>query len=185
AKRAARDLLAAAVGKVLEKNIKTLRETKRDCRDRGLALGKVGIDLTCNLNISASFFEIPAANVGRIGNGRAHAERSAPPGFDSITAGHKFDFAGAEHVVDTETQLHALLAPFSDSQFLCRRSQDRQLRGRLGVELDFRVCAGTFYIIRDRHAGLKFVTRSSQHRHAWRNDKRSANERVAVSRSGG
>src|SRR5437867_5779462 len=49
AKRAARDLLAAAVGKVLEKNIKTVRETKRDCRDRGLALGKLGIDLTSNL----------------------------------------------------------------------------------------------------------------------------------------
>src|SRR5213075_2051442 len=92
AERAARDLLTAAVWKVFQKNIKTVRETKRDCRDRGFAFGELRIDLTCNLNIRASFFEIPAANIGRIGNRRTNAQRSAPAGLDTISAGHKSDF---------------------------------------------------------------------------------------------
>jgi hypothetical protein len=79
-----------------------VRETKRECRDPRFAFGELGIDLTCNLNIRVSFLEIAAANIGRIGNGWTNAERSAPARFDSISAGHKFDFTRAEHIVDVE-----------------------------------------------------------------------------------
>ncbi len=77
-----------------------------------------------------------------------------------------------------EAQFCALLAPLGDSQFLGGRAQDRQLRRRLDAKLDLRIRAGTFYIIGDRYAGLKFVAWSGQHRHARRNDKRPANECV-------
>ena len=185
AERAAGDLLTATMRKIFEKNVKTVCETQRDRCDRGFASGKLGIDFTRNLNIRVAFLEIAAAHIGRIGNRWTDAQCSAPARFDSISAGHKFDFARAEHVVDMEAQLHALLAPFGNSQFLGRRAQDRQLRGRLGAQHDLRVCAGTFNVVRHRHTGLKLVARSGQHRHAWRNDERSANERVAVGRSSG
>src|SRR5207244_9625541 len=55
AERAARDLLTAAVWKVFQKNIKTVRETKRDCRERRFALGALRIGMSWNLTISVSF----------------------------------------------------------------------------------------------------------------------------------
>ena len=185
AERTAGDLLTATMRKIFEKNVKTVCETQRDRCDRGFAFGKLGIDFTRNLNIRVAFLEIAAAHIGRIGDRRTDAQCSAPARFDSISAGHKFDFARAEHVVNMKAQLHALLAPFGNSQFLGRRAQDRQLRGRLGAQYDLRLCAGAFNVIRDRDPSLKFVARGSQHGHAWRNDKRSANERIAVGRSSG
>src|SRR4029077_6495977 len=124
AKRAAGDLLTATMREIFEKNVKTVRETQRDRCDRSFAFGEFGIDRACNLNIRVAFLEIAAANIGHIGNRWTNAQRSAPARFDSISTGYKPNFAGAEHVVDMEAQLHALFAAFGDSQFLCRRSQD-------------------------------------------------------------
>ena len=49
-----------------------MRESQRQSRNSGLALGKLGIDRPRNLNVHVSFFEITAANIGRVGNGRAN-----------------------------------------------------------------------------------------------------------------
>src|SRR5439155_292236 len=150
-------LLAAAVGKILEKSVKTVRQTQRDGCNRSFAFGELGIDLTRNRNVRVSFFEIPAANIGCIRNGWPDAQGSAPACLNPISAGYKSDLARAERVVDMEAQSCALLAPFGNSQFLGGRAQDRQLRRRLDAKLDLRVRAGTFHIIGDRYACLKFV----------------------------
>src|SRR5207249_5949297 len=63
---AAGELLTAPVGKILEKSVKTMRESQRHGRNRSFAFGELGIDLTRNRNIRVSFFEIPAANIRRI-----------------------------------------------------------------------------------------------------------------------
>src|SRR5207302_4245332 len=76
AKCAARDLLATTVRKIFEENIKTMRESQRHSRHSSLALGELGIDRPCNLNVRVSFFEIAAANIGRVGNWRADTQRS-------------------------------------------------------------------------------------------------------------
>ena len=166
------------MGKILEKSVKTVREAQRDSCNRSFAFGELGIDRTRNRNVRVSFFEIPAANIGRIGNGRPDAQGSAPAGLDAISAGHEFDFARAERVVDMKAHFCALLAPLGDSQFLGGGTQDRQVRGRLDAKLDLRVRAGTFHIVGDGYADLKFVAGGGQHRRARRNDKRPANERV-------
>src|SRR4030095_6658289 len=160
--------------------MKTVRESQRHSRDSGLALGELGIDRPCNLNVHVSFFEIAAANIGRVGDSRTNTQRSVAPRLNTISARDELYFAGAEHVVDMEAELRALLAPFCDSQFLGWRSQDRQLRRCIGAQLHLRIGTGPFDIVRDGHASLEFVAGSGQHRHAWRYDKRSTDERVAV-----
>src|SRR5689334_10507605 len=101
-----------------------MRESQRHGCDSGFAFGELGIDRPCNLKVRVSFFEVTAANIGRIGNGRANTQRSAAARLDSISARDELDLARAEHVVDTEAQLHALLVSFGDSQFLRWRSQN-------------------------------------------------------------
>src|SRR5438034_4328407 len=99
------ELLAATVGKIFQKNVKTVRQTQRDGCNRGFALGELGINLTRNRNVRVSFFEIPAANIGRVGNGWTDAQRSSPASLNPISAGYEFDFASAALVVDMEAQL--------------------------------------------------------------------------------
>ena len=180
AESAARDLLAAAMGKIFQKNVKTVSKTERDGCDRSFAFGEFGIDCACNPNVDVSFLEISAANIGRIGDRWTDAQRSAPARLDPISTCHEFDLGRAECVVHMESKRRALLPPFRDSQFLRRRSQDRQVRGCVGAQIYLGICAGAFDIVRYSHACLKFIARSGQHRYAWRNDKRSANEGIAV-----
>src|SRR5206468_11795185 len=102
-----------------------MRESQRHSRNSGFALGKLGIDRPRNLNVHVSFFEITATNIGCVGNGRANTQRSTASRLNTVSARDELYFAGAEHVVDTEAELRALLASFCDSQFLGWRSQDR------------------------------------------------------------
>src|SRR5206468_9896634 len=102
------------------KNIKTMRESQRHGRDSGLAFGELGIDCPCDLNVCMSFFEITAANIGRVGNSRTNDQRSAAARLDPISARDELDFGGAQLVVDTEAKLRALFAAFGDPQFLPR-----------------------------------------------------------------
>ena len=53
-----------------------------------------------------------------------------------------------------------------------------QMLGRLRANLHLCVFSGAFDIVRDRHAGLEFIARRRQRRHARRDDERSANERI-------
>src|SRR5947199_419308 len=137
-----------------------MRESQRHGRDSGLSLGELGIDRPRNLDIHVSFFEIAAANIGRVGNGWTNTQRSAATRLDPISARDELYFAGAEHVVDMEAELRALLVSFCDSQFLGWCSQDRQLRRCLGAELHLRIGAGPFDIVSDGHASLEFIAGS-------------------------
>src|SRR5262249_38651824 len=128
AKCAARDLLATTVRKIFQKDIKTVRESQRYGRNSGLTFGELGIDCACNLNVHVPFFEITAANIGRVGNRRTNTQRSAAPRFDPISTRDELDFAGAEHTDDTEAKLHTLFASFADPQLLPRLAEDCQLR---------------------------------------------------------
>src|SRR5436309_14392559 len=97
-----------------------MRESQRHGRDSGLAFGELGIDRPCNLYLRVSFFEIAAANIGRVGNGRPNTQCSAAARLDPISARDELDFGGAQLVIDTEAKLRATLAAFGDSQFLPR-----------------------------------------------------------------
>ena len=97
-----------------------MRESQRHGRDSGLAFGELGIDRPCNLYVRVSFFEIAAANIGRVGNGRPNTQRSAAARLDPISARDELDFGGAQLVVHMESKLRALFAAFGDPQFLPR-----------------------------------------------------------------
>src|SRR4029453_15630177 len=157
-----------------------MRESQWYCSDGRLAFGELGIDRPCDLDVHVSFFEITAANTSRGGNGRPNTQRSSASRFNIVSARDELYFAGAEHVVDMDAELGALLASLGDSQLLGWRSQNRQLGRCIGAELHFCVGAGSFNIVRDCDAGLEFVAGSGQHRHTRRYYKRSTNERVAV-----
>src|SRR4029453_4565730 len=140
--------------------MKTVRESQRHSRDSGVALGELGIDRPCNLNVHVSFFEIAAANIGLVGDGPTNTQRRAAPRLNTISARDELYFARAEHVVDMEAELRALFAPFWDSQFLGWRSQHRKLGGCIGAQFPLCIGAGPFDIVSDGHAGLEFVAGS-------------------------
>ena len=63
----------------------------------------------------AGFVETAAADFRHERDGRPDAERSASPGFRSISAGNEFDFTGTKLVVDVKAEDCALFAPFCDA----------------------------------------------------------------------
>src|SRR5947208_16829073 len=105
-----------------------MRESQRHGRDSGLAFGELGIDRPCNLYVRVSFFEIAAANIGRVGNGRPNTQRSAAARLDPISARDELDFGGAQLVVHMESKLRVVSAALGDAPFVARLRLDLQLR---------------------------------------------------------
>ena len=95
-------------------------------------------------------------------------------------AGDEGDRARAEFVVHAHRERRALLTPFRDPQRLRGRFHDLQMLRALRADLHLRVFAGAFDVVRDSHAHFEFIAGRGQDRHARRDDKRPANQRIAV-----
>ena len=128
-------------------------------------------------------FEAATADVSHVRDRRPHAQRSAALCLLAVCTRDERDFSGAELVCCTELEDRCLLSAFSNMQRLRRAARDRQLLIGLRAQFDLGVRAGAFHIIGKGHAGLEFVSRRSEHRHARCNYKRPANQRLALARS--
>ncbi len=181
AKRAAGDLFAATVGKIFQVSIETARESERQRRNGRVQFAKLRMHLARDRDVDL-VFEAAAVDLGHVRRGRPHAERRASLCFLAVTFCDESNFTGAEFVIRSEFEDRGLLAAFSDAQCLRRPTRDRQLLIGLRAQFDFRIRAGTVHVVRNGHAGFEFIAGRGKNRHAWRDDKRTANQRVALGR---
>ena len=85
----------------------------------------------------------------------------------------------------TRTENEVLCSrPSAMRKRLRRRFHDLQMLRAFRANLHLGVFAGPFDVVRDGHADLEFVAGRGQDRHARRDDKRSANQRIALRRAG-